>query len=48
LRQPELDLWRMPFWINKKRYKQIIKYNEEQERETKKNSSGRGSKSSKK
>ena len=37
LRQPEWYLWKMPFWIAKKRLSQIQEYNKQQEEEMKKN-----------
>lgn len=38
LRQPEWYLWRMPFWHAKKRFKQIMAYEEMQEKKMKESS----------
>lgn len=38
LRQPEWYLWKMPFWQAKKRFKQIMAYEEIQEKKMKENS----------
>lgn len=41
LRQPEGYLWRMPFWIAKKRYKQIMEFEKIQEEKMKENNKGK-------
>lgn len=38
MRQPEWYIWEMPFWQAKKRFKQIMAYEEMQEKKMKENS----------